>query len=99
MRGVRTIWQTFEEQGSEMDKTNLIIALIIGLVAGWLASWIVGGGGLVQYLVSGVLGSFVGSWVLNKTGINLGINNEVARDIVTATIGAIIVMLIAHVLS
>jgi uncharacterized membrane protein YeaQ/YmgE (transglycosylase-associated protein family) len=99
MHGGRTIWRTFEEQGSEMDKSNLIIALIIGLVAGWLASWIVGGGGIVQYLVSGVLGSFVGSWVLNKTGVNLGINNEVARDIVTATIGAVIVMLIAHVLS
>jgi uncharacterized membrane protein YeaQ/YmgE (transglycosylase-associated protein family) len=99
MRDERPIWRSFAEQGSEMDKTNLIIALIIGLVAGWLASWIVGGGGLVQYLVSGVLGSFVGSWVLNKTGINLGIHNVVARDIVTATIGAIIVMLIAHVLS
>lgn len=99
MRDGRTIWQAFEERGTEMDKSNLIIALIIGLVAGWLASWIVGGGGLVQYLVSGVLGSFVGSWVLNKTGINLGISNELARDIVTATIGAIIVMLIAHVLS
>lgn len=82
-----------------MDKSNLIIALIIGLVAGWLASWIVGGGGLVQYLVSGVLGSFVGSWVLNKAGINLGIRNEIARDTVIATIGAVIVMAIARVLT
>lgn len=82
-----------------MDKSNLAIALIIGLVAGWLASWIVGGGGLVQYLVSGVLGSFVGSWVLSKTGVSLGIHNEIARDTATATIGAVIVMLIAHVLT
>lgn len=82
-----------------MDKSNLVIALIIGLIAGWLASWIVGGGGLVQYLVSGVLGSFVGSWVLSKTGVSLGIHNEIARDTATATIGAVIVMLIAHVLT
>lgn len=82
-----------------MDKSNLIIALLTGVIAGWLASWVVGGGGLVQYLVSGVLGSFVGSWVLNKTGGNLGIRNEIARDIVTATIGAVIVMVIAHVLT
>jgi uncharacterized membrane protein YeaQ/YmgE (transglycosylase-associated protein family) len=82
-----------------MDKSNLIVALVIGLVAGWLASWIVGGGGLVQYLVSGVLGSFVGSWVLNKASISLGIQNELVRDTVTATIGAVIIMLVAHVLT
>jgi uncharacterized membrane protein YeaQ/YmgE (transglycosylase-associated protein family) len=68
------------------------------LIAGWLASWVVGGYGIVQYLISGVLGSFVGSFVLNKAGINLGIRNELARDIATATIGAMIVMIIARIL-
>ncbi len=87
------------EQGVHMDKTNVVIALLMGLVAGWLASFVVGGGGLVQYLVSGVLGSFVGSYVLNKAAINIGINNEYVRDTVTATIGAIIVMIIANVLT
>jgi uncharacterized membrane protein YeaQ/YmgE (transglycosylase-associated protein family) len=86
-------------KGIVMDKTNVVIALLMGLVAGWLASFIVGGGGLVQYLVSGVLGSFVGSYVLNKTAINIGINNEIARDTATATIGAIIVMIVAHILT
>lgn len=82
-----------------MDKANLIVALIIGVVAGWLASWVVGGGGLVQYLVSGVLGSFVGSWALNKAGVNLGIKSEIVRDTMTATIGAIIVMVVAYILT
>jgi uncharacterized membrane protein YeaQ/YmgE (transglycosylase-associated protein family) len=82
-----------------MDTKNIVIALLMGLVAGWLASFIVGGGGIVQYLVSGVLGSFVGSFVLNKAGLNLGINNEVGRDIVTATVGAVIVMIVAHILT
>jgi uncharacterized membrane protein YeaQ/YmgE (transglycosylase-associated protein family) len=81
-----------------MDTKNIIIAVIMGIIAGWLASWIVGGYGIVQYLISGVLGSFVGSFVLNKTGFNLGIKNEIGRDIVTATIGAIIVMIIARIL-
>lgn len=81
-----------------MDQKNLIIAVIMGLLAGWLASWVVGGYGIVQYLISGVLGSFVGSFVLNKAGINLGIRNELGRDIATATIGAIIVMIIARIL-
>jgi uncharacterized membrane protein YeaQ/YmgE (transglycosylase-associated protein family) len=86
-------------QGVAMDKTNIAIALLMGLVAGWLASFIVGGGGVVQYLISGVLGSFVGSYVLDKTAIKIGINNEIARDTATATIGAIIVMIIANILT
>jgi uncharacterized membrane protein YeaQ/YmgE (transglycosylase-associated protein family) len=85
-----------------MDKKNIVIALLMGLVAGWLASFtpFVGGqGGLMQYLISGVLGSFVGSYVLQKANINLGIHNEIGRDIATATIGAIIVMIIAQILT
>ena len=82
-----------------MDQKNIIIALVLGLVAGWLASFVVGGYGIVQYLVSGVIGSFVGSYILNKAGINLGIKNEYGRDIATATIGAIIVMILARILT
>ena len=79
-----------------MDARNIVIALVIGLVAGWLASFVVGGSGLVRYLISGVIGSFVGSYLLGKAGINLGIGNEIVRDIVIATIGAIIVVLLAR---
>jgi uncharacterized membrane protein YeaQ/YmgE (transglycosylase-associated protein family) len=82
-----------------MDKKNILIALLIGLTAGWLASFIVGGHGIVQYLISGVIGSFVGSLVLNKAGLDLGIRNEIGRDIATATIGAIIVMIVAKILT
>lgn len=81
-----------------MDTKNIIIAVLMGLVAGWLASWVIGPGGIVQYLISGILGSFVGSFVLDKAAINLGIKNEIGRDVVTATIGAIIVMIIAKIL-
>ncbi len=82
-----------------MNTSNILIALLIGLVAGWLASFIVGGSGLIGYLLSGVIGSFVGSFVLNKANINLGIQNEYVRDIVTATIGAIIVVIVARLIS
>jgi hypothetical protein len=37
--------------------------------------------------------------VLNKAGIDLGIKNEYGRDIATATIGAIIVMILAKILT
>jgi uncharacterized membrane protein YeaQ/YmgE (transglycosylase-associated protein family) len=83
---------------ANVDTKNIVIAVIMGIAAGWLASWIVGGSGIVQYLISGVLGSFVGSFVLNKGGINLGIKNEIGRDVATATVGAIIVMIIARIL-
>jgi uncharacterized membrane protein YeaQ/YmgE (transglycosylase-associated protein family) len=82
-----------------MDGKNVVIALLIGLVAGWLASFIVGGGGIVQYLLSGIIGSFVGSFALNRLGINLGIQNEYVRDVVTATIGAVIVVILARLIS
>lgn len=83
-----------------MDGRNIAIALIIGLVAGWLASFIVGGhGGIIQYLVSGVLGSFVGSYLLHRLGIHLGISNEYIRDTLTAAIGAIVVVIVARLVT
>ncbi len=81
------------------DSTRAIIVfLLIGLVAGWLASLIVGGGGLVRYLISGVLGAFVGGYLLNALGLNLGINSPLVNQIVTSTIGAIVVVLLARLL-
>lgn len=81
------------------DSTRaLIVFLLIGLVAGWLASLVVGGGGLIRYLISGVLGAFVGGYVLNALGVTLGIRNPLANQIVTSTIGAIIVVLVARLL-
>jgi uncharacterized membrane protein YeaQ/YmgE (transglycosylase-associated protein family) len=82
-----------------MDFKNILIALLIGLVAGWLASFVVGGEGLLRYMLTGVIGSFVGSFLLNYLGISLGIKNEAVRDIITATIGAIIVVLAARVIA
>ncbi|HEY7763800.1 MAG TPA: GlsB/YeaQ/YmgE family stress response membrane protein [Aestuariivirgaceae bacterium] len=83
-----------------MDVKNIIIALLIGLVAGWLASLVVGGeGGILRYILTGVIGSFVGSFLLNRFGLSLSIRNEVVRDIITATIGAIIIVLLAKLIA
>lgn len=81
-----------------MELQSILISAIIGIVAGWLASFIVGGGGLVAYLVSGVIGSFVGPWVLSALKINLGIANPLISQIVTSAIGAIIVVLVARLI-
>lgn len=81
------------------DKTReLLVFAVIGIVAGFLASIVVGGGGLIQYLVSGVIGAFVGGYLLRALGVNLGIGNALASQIVTSTIGAIVVVLLARLL-
>lgn len=77
---------------------SILVFAAIGIVAGFLASILVGGGGLIQYLLSGVIGAFVGGYLLNALGINLGIRNALAAQIVTATIGAIVVVLLARLI-
>jgi uncharacterized membrane protein YeaQ/YmgE (transglycosylase-associated protein family) len=82
-----------------MDTRSLLIFLGIGLLAGFLASLIVGGGGLITYLISGVIGSFVGGYLFSALKINLGIKNAVLNQIVTSTIGAIIVVIVARLIA
>ncbi|MBL8592349.1 MAG: GlsB/YeaQ/YmgE family stress response membrane protein [Devosia sp.] len=81
------------------DITPLIVFLAIGLLAGWLASLVLGGGGLLRNLIVGVIGSFVGGYVLNLAGIRLPIDNVWVSSIFTATIGALLVILIARVVA
>ncbi len=90
--------QRMDYEVQPMDTKNAVIAVLMGVAAGWLASWIAGGSGLFHYALTGILGSYVGSYVLDKFKINLGIRNEIGRDIATATIGAVIVMALAHML-
>ncbi|MCB1472346.1 MAG: GlsB/YeaQ/YmgE family stress response membrane protein [Rhodobiaceae bacterium] len=82
-----------------MDAKSLLIFLLIGLVAGWLASFIVGGGGLVRYLLTGVVGSFVGGWLAAQFNIRLGLGSALAEQIIISTAGAIIVVLVARMLA
>ncbi len=82
-----------------MEPKTIAFTLLTGLIAGWLASLVVGGGSLVMYIIWGVIGSFVGSFLFKTFNINLGIENAVVRDIVTATAGAIVLVLAARILS
>ena len=78
-----------------MDSKALVTWLIIGLVAGFLASLVVGGGGLLRYLVTGIIGSFVGGYLAQQFNIKLGLGNEMLEQIIVATVGAVIVVLIS----
>lgn len=77
---------------------KIVLFLVIGIVAGWLASFIVGGGNLIQYLISGVLGAYVGGYLLDLFGVKLGISNPLLAQIATSTIGAIVVVIVANLI-
>ena len=82
-----------------MNPQQLVIWAVIGIVAGWLASVFVGGGGgLVRYLITGLIGAFVGGFVFNMAGWKLNLGNEWVDQIVVAAIGAIIVTILARML-
>ncbi len=68
-----------------IETRALITFLIIGIVAGFIASVVVGGSGLVRYLITGVIGAFVGGYLFDVLGIDLGIKNRIASQIVTAS--------------
>jgi uncharacterized membrane protein YeaQ/YmgE (transglycosylase-associated protein family) len=82
-----------------VDITTLLIFLGIGLVAGWLASLVLGGGGLVRNLIVGVIGAFVGGWLLSLAGISLPVGNALVSQIITATLGAIVVLAVARLIA
>lgn len=82
-----------------LHTTNIIAILLIGLVAGWLASLIVGGGGLLRDLVTGLVGAVVGAFIIHAFGIVLPFRDPLVTDIVTATLGAVIVVVVARVVA
>ncbi len=82
-----------------VDTRSLVIFLVIGLVAGFLASLVVGGGGLLTYLISGVIGAFVGGWLFSALKINLNLGSPIVSQILTSTVGAIIVVVIARLIA
>ncbi len=80
-----------------VETRTLVIFLIIGLIAGFVASLLVGGGGgILRYLLTGVIGAFVGGFLFEALNIDLGIRNRLVSQIVTASVGAIIVVLLAR---
>ena len=78
---------------------NLVLFAGIGLIAGYLASLILGGSGLVRYVISGVVGAFVGPMLLSAVKLDLGIRNALLSQLATATIGAIFVVFVAKLIS
>jgi uncharacterized membrane protein YeaQ/YmgE (transglycosylase-associated protein family) len=82
-----------------MDAAAIVVMMSVGAIAGWLASLVVGGPwGLLGYIIAGVIGSVVGGWLLNAAKININLGNPIINQIITAAIGAIVVILIARLI-
>ena len=80
-----------------LETQAIVIYVVIGIVAGFIATLLVGGGGgILRYLITGLIGAFVGGYLFDALNIDLGIRNRVVSQIVTASIGATIVVLVAR---
>jgi len=83
-----------------MDATAIVVMLVVGAIAGWLASVLVGGpAGLLGYIVAGIIGGVVGGWLFNTLKINLNLGHPLADQIVTSAIGAVVVILLARLIT
>ncbi len=73
---------------------GIIAWIIIGLVAGWLANVVLGGrgGGLLHNLAVGLVGAIVGGFLFAK--LNLHVIPDFWGNLITATIGAVIFLVI-----
>jgi uncharacterized membrane protein YeaQ/YmgE (transglycosylase-associated protein family) len=75
----------------------LVVFILVGLAAGFIASLLVGGGGgILRYLLTGLIGAFVGGCLFEALNIDLGFRNRLVSEIATATVGAVIVVLLAR---
>lgn len=73
---------------------GIIAALIIGAIAGWLAGLIVRGAGfgLIGNIIVGMIGALFAGWLLPQLNVKLATGT--AGEIVDATIGAVIILVI-----
>ena len=76
---------------------NLLTSILVGALAGWLADKVFSrfSFSLWMQLVLGIIGGFVGGWVLgDDLEVELGLPPLVSR-IITAFLGAVIILGIA----
>jgi uncharacterized membrane protein YeaQ/YmgE (transglycosylase-associated protein family) len=75
---------------------GLIGWLLIGLIAGWLAGKMARGQGFgcIGDILIGLIGSVIGGWIFTQLGI--GHENTFLYSLAAATVGAVLLVSIAH---
>jgi uncharacterized membrane protein YeaQ/YmgE (transglycosylase-associated protein family) len=84
------------EELKKLDARAIAVIVGVGLIAGFITNLILGGGGILRTLIIGIIGSGVGALILGAIKVDLGIRNPIVRQIAIATIGAIVLVLIAR---
>ena len=76
-----------------MTINSILVWVVVGGVAGTIADWLVSGIrlGCLSTVIVGIIGAFVGGWLLGLMNISIG--TGIVNDIITAAIGAIVVLL------
>src|SRR6266852_2692502 len=91
---------TFSQQtiGVWFQTHGVVSWLLLGLVAGWLAGKIARGRGFgcIADIVLGLIGSYIGGWIFVRLGIFGG---GFLYSLAAATLGAVILVAIAHAFS
>lgn len=79
---------------------NIIVWLVVGAVAGWLAEQVMGSDqGLIGNIIYGIIGSFIGGFVLELVpGVQPIEDGFSIAHILTATVGAIILIAVIRML-
>ena len=90
-----------QEKGAEWDfrmvmSHGLLSWILIGLLAGWLAGKLGRGRGFgcIGDIVLGLIGSVIGGWIFSRLGIVH--ENTFLFSLAAATVGAVVLVMIAH---
>lgn len=83
-----------------MDIVALLITLAIGAAAGWLAGVLVEGAGfgLLWNVIIGIAGAFIAGWLFPRLGFRLTLAGGIIGAIVTATLGAVVLLLVVNLI-
>jgi uncharacterized membrane protein YeaQ/YmgE (transglycosylase-associated protein family) len=79
-----------------------VVWIVVGLIAGILAKWVMPGpdpGGVVVTALIGIVGALIGGWVLEWLGFGGSAGSFSLASILTATLGAIILLAIHRLLT
>ena len=80
-----------------MSVERLIWFLLIGIAAGWIASMLMksGKGGILQYMVIGVIGALLGGWLFSLLGLGA---SGLLGSLIVATVGAVVLIALLRLL-
>lgn len=73
--------------------------IVLGLIAGFIGSKLVNksGEGVVLDIILGIVGAFVGGWLFSTFGMP-GVSGVNVYSMVVAVIGAVVVLLLYHLI-